>query len=314
MSTSTVGRILRPAGVVSRQAVIRRFWRNYGIAYLFILPAFALFFVFMIYPAADGIALGFQEWDGILARRFVGFANFVYIFGDPKFRVALVNTIFFTVVTTAGKILIGFLTAAALHREIRGSSFFRGVFYLNVILPMTAVGVLWGAILNPNTGPLAAILAWFNADMPSTLGSAGRVMWVLSLIDIWKYSGFAMIFLLAAMEGIPQDMYEAAELDGASGIGRLWHITVPLIMPVLVTITMLQTVFSFKVFDIVFTMTKGGPGNASQVLTTYLYQEGFWFQRFGTASAAGLVLLVICVGFSYLYIRRGRIGKSEFEY
>jgi ABC-type sugar transport system permease subunit len=179
---------------------------------------------------------------------------------------------------------------------------------------MTAVGVLWGVILNPNTGPIEALLRPLGGSMPSMLGSPTRVMWTLIAIDIWKHVGFPMIFLLAAMEGIPQEMYEAAELDGAGGLKRIWYLTLPLVKPVLLTILMLQAIFSFKVFDIVFTMTKGGPANASQVLTTYLYQEGFWFQRFGSASAAGMVLLVICMLFAFVYVRQGWVGTSDFDY
>jgi multiple sugar transport system permease protein len=222
-----------------------RFWRNNGIAYLFILPAFAFLITFMVYPMADGLILTLYRWDGISARQFVGLSNFVFIFQDPKFQTALVNTVFFTVVTTGAKIILGFLLAAALHSEIKGSRFFRSVFYLNVILPMTAVGVLWGVMLNPNTGPFAALLHMFGGSMPSMLGSPTRVMWTLSIVDIWKNVGFPMIFLLAAMEGIPQELYEAAELDGAGGMKRIWYITLPLIRPVLLTITMLQTIFSF---------------------------------------------------------------------
>jgi ABC-type sugar transport system permease subunit len=295
-------------------AGLAHFWRKNGIAYAFILPAFAFLVVFMLYPMVDGLVLSFYRWKGITARQFIGFSNFTYIVRDPKFLTALINTVFFTVVTTVAKITLGFLLAAALHGDIIGSKFFRSVFYLNVILPMTAVGVLWGVILNPNTGPIQALLGPLGGSMPSMLGSPTRVMWTLCMVDIWKHVGFPMIFFLAAMEGIPPELYEAAELDGASGVQRIWHITLPLVKSVLLVITMLQTIFSFKVFDIVFTMTKGGPANASQVLTTYLYQEGFWFQRFGSASAAGLVLLAICMVFSYFYVRQGRIGQTDFEY
>lgn len=293
---------------------LRRGWRRNGVAYLFVLPAFVFLVLFMAYPLLDGLWLSLFKWDGLSTRQYVGLDNFLVIFQAPKFYNALKNTVLFTVVTTVAKIALGFLLAAALHMEVRGWRVFRAIFYLNVILPMTAIGILWGAILNPNSGPLAVILELFGAELPSLLGDSQWVMWVLSGIDIWKYAGFPMIFLYAAMEGIPTELYEAAALDGVSQVKRLWYITLPLIKPVLVTITMLQTIFSFKVFDIVFTMTKGGPGEASQVLTYYLYNEGFWFLRFGTASATAFVLLVIVLIFSYLYIRQGRIGQQEFEY
>jgi multiple sugar transport system permease protein len=292
----------------------KRFWRRNGIPYLFILPTFLLFILFMVYPLVDGMLLSVYEWDGILPRHYVGLANFVKIFHDPRFAVAIKNTVLFTVVTTGVKIILGFLLAAALHFEVPGVRFFRAVFYLNVILPITAIGVLWSAMLNPNTGPFAAIMSAVGSELPSLLGSPTLVMWVLCFIDIWKYAGFPMIFLYAAMESIPPEMYEAADLDGAGALTKLRHITLPLIKPVLLTITMLQTIFSFKVFDIVFIMTKGGPGDASQVLTFYLYKQGFNFYKLGVASAAALVFLAISLIFSYAYIRQSGIGEAEYDY
>ena len=293
---------------------LKHAWRRNSIPYLFILPTFAFLITFMVYPMIIGLKLSLYDWDGITAPKFIGLQNFVTIFHNTVFLIAIKNTVLFTVVTTTAKIFLGFLLAAALHFEIRGWKFFRSVFYLNVIMPMTAIGILWGVFLNPNTGPLSAILKPFGGVLPSLLGSPTLVMWVLSLIDIWKYTGFPMIFLYAAMEGIPRDLYEAAELDGISGFNKLIYVTLPLIKPVLLTITMLQTVFSFKVFDIVFTMTKGGPANASQVITFFLYKQAFTNYKFGIASAASIVLLAICMGLSYFYIRQGRIGQSEFEF
>jgi ABC-type sugar transport system permease subunit len=293
---------------------LRRSWRRNLIAYLFILPAFSFVLLFMAYPLLDGLFLSLYQWDGLSPRRFVGLANFQALFKAPDFAGGIRNTVLFTVCTTVAKIVIGGLLAIALHLEVPGWKIFRALFYLNVILPVTAVGVLWSAILNPNTGLLAAILGLFGGEMPSMLGNPRLVMWVLIVIDIWQYSGFPMIFLYAAMEGIPRELYEAAELEGISVSKRIIYITLPLIKSVLVTITMLQTIFSFKVFEIVFTMTKGGPGSASEVLTLYLYKEGFWFLRFGSASAAAVVLLVIVLVVSYVYLRQGRLGKQEFEY
>jgi multiple sugar transport system permease protein len=293
---------------------LRRGWRRNGIAYFFILPAFTFFILFIVYPLVDGLVLSLYRWDGLSARQFVGLRNFVGLLEAPNFYGAVKNTLQFTVVTTVAKIVIGFLLATALHFEIPGWKIFRAVFYLNVILPMTAVGVLWSAILNPHSGPLAAGLGLFDLDLPSLLGNPKLVMWVLSLIDIWKYSGFPMIFLYAAMEGIPQDLYEAAVLDGGSNLQKLWYVTLPLTKPVLLTITLLQTIFSFQVFDIVFTMTKGGPGYASEVLTHYLYQEGFWFLRFGSASATAVLLLLIILLFSTLYIGQGGLRQREVEF
>lgn len=293
---------------------LKRAWRRNSFPYLLILPALAFLITFMVYPIVNGLKLSLYDWDGITAPKFIGLQNFVKIFRDSVFQIALKNTVLFTVVTTTAKIFLGFLLAVALHFQIRGWQFFRKIFYLNVIMPMTAIGLLWAAVLNPNTGPLAAIFKLFGGAMPSTLGDPALVMWVLSFIDIWKYTGFPMIFLYTAMEGIPRELYEAAELDGVSGLKKIFYITLPLIKPVLLTITMLQTVFSFKVFNIVFTMTKGGPANSSEVITLYLYQQAFLNYKFGVASAASIVLLVICVVVSYFYIRQGLFRPPEFEY
>jgi multiple sugar transport system permease protein len=306
------------AGTTSRLSTIRRTlgaeWRHNGIAYLFILPAVTLCFLFMAYPLVQTIIISFYKWDGIRPRVFVGWSNFESLLSTPSFYQAVRNTFLFTVTTTAAKVFLGFMLAAALHTEVRGWKVFRAIFYLNVILPMTAVAILWGAILNPNGGMVDAVLQLFGQRIPSVLGNAKVVMWALCLIDIWKNAGFTMIFFYAAMEGIPRELYEAASLEGLGPARRLYHITLPLIKPVVLTMTMLQLIFSFKAFDLVFAMTKGGPGTASTVLTFFLYREGFWFLRFGTASAAGVVLLIAVLMFSFFYMRRGGVGSQEFEY
>lgn len=314
-----VSQQIQAAGQNERTAtgVIRRIRRAYQqdlMAYLFVLPAFMFLIIFMVYPLIDGLILSLYRWDGFAEREFVGLSNFRLIAESHAFRIGLRNSVLFTVVTVIVKIGLGLLLAVALHYQLFGWKAFRVIFYLNVILPITAVGVLWSGILNPNTGLFAAILDIFGADMPSTLGDPRLVMWVLILIDIWQYAGFPMIFLYAAMEGIPPELYEAAELDGITAGKKIYFITLPLIKPVLLTITMLQTIFSFKVFEIVFTMTKGGPGDASEVLTLFLYKEGFWFLRFGSASAAAVILLAIVLVISSVYLRQGRVGQQGFEY
>jgi ABC-type sugar transport system permease subunit len=181
------------------------------------------------------------------------------------------------------------------------------------MVPITVVGALWVRILEPNFGLLNSALRGVGLDglAKAWLGDPSIALWVLIGVTIWQYCGFPMIVLLAAMESIPEDIHEAATLDGASESQRLRHITLPLIRPVLLGIAVLQTIFALKVFDLVWVMTRGGPGQSTDVLGTFLFDEAFFKRRYGYAAAVAVAMFVIIFVITYVYQRLSRVEDAR---
>lgn len=265
----------------------------------------------MIYPVIDVINLSFFSWEGLGPKTFVGLANFGKLFHDPRFYNSMYNTLLFTVMTVVGQVGIGLLLALALHRRVAGWRVFRVIFYLNCIVSTTAIGILWSSLLNPNISPINYLWNIVHLTAPrSWLGNPNLVMWILIGVTIWQWSGFPMLFLYVAMENIPQELYEVAALDGVTPFKSAWYITFPLIKPVLLTITMFQIIFSFRAFDIVFVMTKGGPGYSSQVLTLYMYYAAFWFREYGYGASLAVIMLILVFIMVFFYIWVTRLEEA----
>ena len=284
--------------------------RRQLMAYLFVSPAIFFIGFFVIYPIVNVVKLSFFSWQGLGPRIFVGLANFRKLLYDPSFHISTYNTLLFTVVTVVGLVGVGLLLAIALHRRVTGWRVFRVIFYLNCMLSVTAVGILWGSILNPSLGAMNQLLSIFNLTSPSWFGNPKIVMWVLIGVTCWQWCGFPMLFLYTALEGIPQVLYEAAALDGVTPFKRARYITLPLIKHVLLTIILLEIIFSFRVFDIVFTMTRGGPGTSSYVLTLYMYKVTFGYSKYGYGASLAVIMLIFVLIVTVFYMWIARMAKE----
>jgi len=292
----------------------RRWWNKQGIWYLFLAPAAVLLVAFMAYPLVQSLHTALFSWNGLQPRKFIGFQNFVELAHDPDFWAALWHTLVFSVVVPVGTVGIGLLLAVAISRRVFGHKVFRVGYYMPVLLAMTVVGILWVRIYEYNWGLLNSLLRlvglgklalpWI-ADIRYSLGSVMAVV-------IWQYAGFPMVVLLAAIENIPQDLHDAATIDGASEGQRLRNVILPLVQPVLISISILQVIASLKVFDVVFVLTKGGPSESSSVLGTYLYKQAFELSEFGYASAIAVVMFVIVFLLTYLTQRFVKYQEVEF--
>jgi ABC-type sugar transport system permease subunit len=296
-----------------RRGVRARLFRH-ATPILFLMPAALLMAVFVAYPLADSLVLSLYRWNGLEAREFIGLRNFEYLLtGDDVFWTSLQHNVMFSIGTTVGTVLIGFLLAVAIERRVHGWQFFKIVYFLPVMMPITVVGLLWGRIYDPTMGPLNALLRGIGVSTPPEwLGNASMALPAVIAVTIWQYSGFPMIILLAAMENIPTDLHDAATIDGVNIWNRVRHIIFPLVQPVFAVIIMLQIIFSFKVFDIVWVMTQGGPGEASDVLGVYLYKAAFTYERFGYGSAVAVMMSLIIFALSLIYFRFVRPQKVEF--
>ena len=283
------------------------------LAYLFLAPAFLLLIIFIAYPLVRSLVLSLYEWNGITQPKFVGLANFRLLFQDKTMLKAVYNTFAFSILTTAGTVIIGFLLAVAIERRVKGWAFFKVIYFLPVMMSMTVVGLLWGQLFDPTFGPINTVLKALGvAKPPVWMGDPGVALYAIIGVTIWQYSGFPMIVFLAAMENIPLDIHDAATIDGVGVWQRITRIIFPMIKHVVAVIIMLQIIFSLKVFDVIWVMTQGGPGEATTVLGIYLYRNGFIYTYFGYASAVAVVMTVIIFSVSMIYQRFIRPEVVEY--
>jgi ABC-type sugar transport system permease subunit len=294
--------------------IIKVFWKH-KVSYLFLLPSLLLLLVFIVVPLFKSFQYSLYSWDGISTPTFIGLENFRQVLQDPDFGIALKNNIIFTVLTTFGTVVIGFLLAVAIERRVRGWAIFKFTYFIPVMIAMTVVGVLFNRIFEPSFGILNRFLGLIGLEslQMAWLGDPNIALYSIIAVTIWQYSGFTMLLLLAAMEGIDPSIHDAATIDGVSTFQRIVNIIYPNIKRVVLIVTMLQIIFSFKVFDIVWVMTYGGPGNASEVLGTFLYKTAFRSYQFGYASAIAVAMTVIIFVISLIYSYFSRLGNSEKE-
>ena len=184
----------------------------------------------------------------------------------------------------------------------------RTIIFAPMVVSSVAVGIIWLIILDPNVGPLNALVKLAGLDPPRLgwLGDPSISIWVVLGIATWQYTGFMMVLILAGLQGVPKEIYQAAALDGATGLSAFWHITLPSIRNVLIVAVLITTIGGIKIFELVFVTTGGGPANATQVLGTYIYQQGFTLGRMGYADTVAVVLLVIAVALGALQLRASR--------
>jgi ABC-type sugar transport system permease subunit len=268
--------------------------------YLWIVVPFALSCVFRFYPFIRGSYLSFQEWDGINPAIFIGLANFrELIFQDRIFHQALGNNIIFAIGTVTGKMALGLTLAALLNQKIKGLTFFRTILFSPVVISFVVVGLMWRWMLDFNFGLINSVFRSLNLNflVQDWLGDPNLALNTIIFIDIWKWYGFHMVIFLAAMQGIPTDLYESAYIDGCSKVKSFFYITLPLLKSVLKVNITIALMGAFNVFDLVFVMTEGGPFNSTMVVAVHMFIRGFQFNRMGYATAMQYLLfaIVVCV-------------------
>jgi len=286
------------------------------IPYLLLLPSLFFTILFIIYPLAFSLFLSFHSWNGLSPNmRFLGLKNFERLLTDPVFWIALKNNLLFSTLVVIGTVLIGLALALLIHRQIKGWKVFRAIYYFPVLLTSTVIALLWTRFYDPYSGLFNEFLKIIGLSKltHAWLGDPNTAIFAVIAKEIWQYSGFPMIILLAALVSIPDAYLEAAQIDGATYFKTLRLIILPQIKNVLAITVALQIIFSFKVFDAVWAMTLGGPGNASQVLATYMYHVSFGISgsplEFGYASAIAIIMLVIITPVALLYLRLVKFGE-----
>jgi raffinose/stachyose/melibiose transport system permease protein len=267
-----------------------------GLAFLMILPAAVMVGLFYLWPFVNGFWLSLENWDGFSAPRWVGFANYLRLAGDHVFLAALGNNVIFVVAVIVLKNVLGLLLALLLNRAIRGRAFFRAAAFVPVTMSFVAVGLLWSWIYNPVFGLLNAALDLIGLGglKASWLGDANIALYSIIAVDVWKWLGFHAVIYLAGLQTIPVELYESATMDGAGRLSQFWHITLPLLMPIVFINTILALSGAFvRNFDIVYVLTKGGPNHATEVVLIYMMSNAFQDGAMSYAGAMGYVLFVI---------------------
>lgn len=274
------------------------------IGWSFILPNFIGFAALTLIPVIASLALSFLDWDSYSTPRWVGLDNFERMIHNDNFWTALRNTAYYAVghvPLTLGAAL-GF--AVLLNQKLKGVRFFRTALFFPYITSLVAVAVVWNMLLSPDLGPVNQFLRAIGIDHPP--GWTTSTTWAMPAVivaSVWRDLGYYMILYLAGLQTIPAELYEAAQVDGATGWQRFWFITVPGLRPTTFFVLIMLTISSFKVFDLIQVMTEGGPGRATLVLSQVIYREGIVQGRFGYSSAVSMVLFVIVLTITVVQFR-----------
>ncbi|MCK9548439.1 MAG: sugar ABC transporter permease [Sphaerochaeta sp.] len=264
------------------------------VAYSFIAPNFIGFAVFTLVPIVFAFVLALLHWDGANPIRWAGFANFAALFDDDQFKAALKNTIVYTGGTVPLTLVGSLLLAVILNKKIRGRNFFRTVSFFPYVASLVAVAAVWNMMFNPTKGPVNMFLQALGVEnVPGWAADRHWAMPTIIFFSVWKYVGYYMIIYLAGLQNISAELYEAADLDGANGWQKFRYITVPQLSATTFFVLVMLTIQCFKVYDIVYMVTQGGPGTATLVLVYDIYNKAFISWRLGSASAVAMVLFLL---------------------
>jgi multiple sugar transport system permease protein len=277
-------------------------------AYGFLGPALLLLALLMVYPLGQVIRMSFYEID-LRKEIWVGLGNYADLLRTALFWQVLWQTVLFTVGSVVFHLLIGMGLALLLHTKIniRIRNVFRGILIIPWLFAPTVAGMIWVLMLSP-FGVLNGLLTTLGLLDPNAtinwLGSPQTSLLSVTAMNIWRAFPFFMVMLLAGLQAIPEDVYEAADIDGTTPLQKFWYITIPALRGIILTIVLLDSIWTFRAFDPVYVMTGGGPINSSQVLPTIIYFDAFQKLKFGYASAEAVIMFLILFAFSAVYVRR----------
>jgi multiple sugar transport system permease protein len=276
--------------------------------FVFLLPGIFLFLVFNIYPLLKSFQISFYDWSIVPNRpsEFVGLDNYAQALKDPVARLAFRNTVLYTIITVPGQIVLAMAAALLLNGRIRGKVFFRTIFYLPVITSWVIVSLLFRYMFQSPNGFINYLLVNVLHLVENPIGwlqSGSTAMIPVWLLGIWKGIGWSMVIFLAALQTIPEEIYEAAAIDGAGSFNKLMQITLPLIRPTLVFVLVMLIIGGLNVFLPIALMTNGGPLQQTEVVLTYMYHQAFDFLDFGYGSALAFMMAIFIVSLSFIQIK-----------
>lgn len=302
-----------PPAAVARAS----FWRGFGdrksllAVVLLVTPALALFVAFVLWPLFNAFLFSFYKWTGYgPITDFVGLKNYSDVIDHRAFPQALTNTAWIAVASLLIQLPLAMWVAQALYQKAWFVSFFRTIFFLPYMLGEVAAGLIWKFVYDGNYGLLPVVGDALHTEMPFVLADRFWVVPAVILVIVWKYFGFHMMIYIAGLQSIPNEVIEAARLDGVSKWKIIWFIKIPMIRSSIIISVFFAIVGSLQLFDIILPLTGGGPGNASQTLVSFLYQYGILRLKIGFGGATSVILFVLCVGVTIIY-RRLLFARSD---
>lgn len=283
------------------------FWNNIKIVpYLYILPNMILFITFMIIPIFMTGYYSLVNWGGMGDPKFIGISNYLYILKDSIFLKSVWNTIVFSLGTVPLLMIMALFFSLLLNQKIRLRGFFRSALYVPAIISMVVVGMVFNWLFDAQLGLINYILELLNMKSIEWGNDPKFAMVMIVVGTLWSRTGYNMVIYLAGLQGIPPELFEAAIIDGASGWQKFRYITMPLLNSTHAFILITCVIYSFRSFDLIYVMTKGGPLNATKTLVMYIYDTAFKMNYFGRASAAGVILFLILLIFTLLRLKSQR--------
>ncbi len=276
-------------------------------------PAFLILLATFGLPIGQTVGLSFSKWQGVGDPKWAGLDNYVGLLTNPDFFHSVLISFFFTILSTLGIVLVALFMAVAVSRRARGDETLRAIWFLPAIAPAAAVAVFWSISVQPMTGIVNAILGAVGlGNDHAWLASPNTAIFVIVFVTIWSSVAFPFLLLLGAIDRVPVDVYEAARIDGAGDWQQARYFTLPLIQPVLAMVTVLELIWTFNAFTLVWATTKGGPADSTNILPVMLYKLGFQNGDFGSAAAIGVLgsVFLLAIGMVSLRLVRTRTDES----
>lgn len=306
--------------MIEKKSVVQpkqsKFYLNDAIlGYLLVAPALLCIIAIALYPVLNTfkLSLYYMKLQLIGLTHFIGFQNYISLFNDPRFRSASINTVIFTIVSVSLELVIGMIMTLLMNKKFKGTGLVRAAILIPWAIPTIVSALMWKFIYNDQFGLLNDILVRMGVinSYKAWLGSPSLAMGSAIFADVWKTAPFMALLLLAGLQNISYEFYEAAKVDGTGSIRRFFSITLPLLKPTILVALIFRTLDAFRVFDLIFVMTGGGPGNSTETLTIYAYKTLFRNLDFGIGSAIAVVIFIFVFIFAVIYIRL--LDKSILE-
>lgn len=269
------------------------------LPWLLIFPTALGVAAFTLYPMlATAYRSLFKQNQAVRVPRWIGLGNYRDLATDGTFHEVLRNTILFIVGTVPASIILALMFALFLNRKLKGIGILRSAFFYPTVLPMVSAAAIWLFLYTPNFGLINQGLRAVGLGAPNWLGDTQFVLPALMVMAVWKQTGYFMLFYLAGLQNLPDEIFEAAELDGASRFQQVWYLTIPLLQPTTLFVSTIAAVGSIQMVDQIYIMTQGGPSNASNLMLFYIYETAFRFRNLGLANAATVVLVLLLLIFT----------------
>lgn len=274
------------------------------VKYLFIWPAFIVVLMITLFPLIYALTVSFQSMRIVppIPTRFVGFDNYADILASSRFWGSIWTTSVIVFVSVAFQYVLGFGLALTLHHNVPGAALYRVAFLLPMFLAPVGVALIARMLFHPVGGPINDLLTGLGFGYIPFLTDPNLAVAVLITIEVWQWTPFVILLMLAGLQGLPQEVFEAAKVDNISATRRFWDITFPMLLPLSVAVVFIRLIEGFKVIDTVFVLTGGGPGTATETLTLFAYKEGFKKFDLGSASALSFLFLIVVILFGTLYL------------